>query len=784
VTAAVKARLGAGGTVRTSLLFLGLFLAVLLYVQVLMPGTGGGRGTPMAVLFQAVILGGVNGLVALGLILVYRTTRIINFAATAIGAAGAELTFRLVQFTEVPFVLAVPAGLLVATAFGVAFDLAFGRRFAKAPRLVLTVVTIALAGLLAGPQVGQAVASLPFFPDNVGIADLLGGNSLKPFLPFAGFTFNVGSLNLQFGFAEIFAIDLVLLCLGLIVVFFRFTRSGVGVRAVAENIERAPLLGISTGLLSSIVWALAGLLSGVAIILTGFLTIPGAAAGVAPTVLLPALAACVIARFERIPTALLASLLISLIARATEWSYPDDLPLVSVALFFAVGAALLLQRRKGGRSESGAGVTWEATEETRPVPAELRNIGTVRAIRYAGIALGLAAVIAYPFLVSVGATVLGGVVCITTILALSVVVLTGWAGQVSLGQWGFAAVGAVVGGALTSRVGVPFWIAVPIAAAVTAAFAVLVGLPALRIRGLFLLVVTFAFAVAVNASLLNERYFGSILPQDVQRPTLFFLDFEDEKSMYFLTVLALVGSIAAVLTLRRTRAGRLLIAARENEANIQAFGINLVRTKLLAFAISGALAGLAGALYVHQQRGLNVDAFAVTNSVQLFLLTVVGGVTSVAGALLGSAYFSIFGYVAPGNVIAQFFQPFSVLLVLFAFPGGLVAMLTGVRDGVLRIIAQRRQIIVPSLFADIDPDALAMRLIPLGEDTTGGGLEALPTTERYALPSELYTGDGGRQPRGQLTTPDVPTREAAAIAAAAELGQDAPTLVPTAGGDR
>lgn len=773
--------LALGARARTAAIAGAVAVVLLVYVQLVMPGTGGGRGTPMAVLFNAVVIGGINGLVALSLILVYRTTRIVNFAATAIGAAGAELTFRLIQFTEVPFVLAVPAGLLVAAAFGLLFDVAFGRRFAKAPRLVLTVITIAVAGLLAGPQVSQAVAALPFFPENLSITEALGGNDIKPFLPFAGFIFSVGSLSLGFGFAHIFAIDMVVLCLGLIVVFFRFTRAGVGVRAVAENIERAPLLGISTGKLSSMVWALAGLLSGVAIILTGFVDVPAAASGVAPSVLLPALAACVIARFERIPTALLASLAISIVARATEWSYPDDLPLVSVALFFVVAVALLLQRRKGGRSEGGAGVSWDATEETRPIPAELRDIGSVRAVRYALVVIGLVLVLGYPFLVSVGATVLGGVVCITTILALSVVVLTGWAGQVSLGQWAFAAVGAIVGGALTSRVGVPFWIAVPIATAVTAGFAVLVGLPALRIRGLFLLVVTFAFAVAVNASLLNDRYFGWLLPEDVQRPTLFFLDFEDEKSMYFLTVLSLVASIAAVLNLRKSRAGRLLIAARENEANIQSFGISLVRTKLLAFAISGALAGLAGVLYVHQQRGLNADAFAATNSVQLFLLTMVGGVTSVGGALLGSAYFSIFSYAFPGNVIAQFFQPFSVLLVLYTVPGGLVAMLTGVRDGFLRIVAQRRQIIVPSLFADVDPDALAMRLIPLGEDLSSGGTSALPTDEPYALRSELYTGEGGRQQRGQLAPPTpTTTKEAAAIAAASEVAP-VPELAATAG---
>jgi len=739
-------------------------VAVLFFTQVLLPGTGDGRGTAGAILFRALVLGLINGLVAAGIILVYRTTRIINFAATAIGAAGAELTFQLVQFTGVPFPLALVAGILVAGLLGLVFDLAFGRRFFSAPRLVLTVITIAVAGLLAGPQVRQVVGSLPFFPQERSFLDAFGASDIKPFLPFAGFRFQVGSLNLNFGFAEVFAIDAVLLALGLLAAFFRYTRAGVGVRAVAENTERAPLLGINVGGLSSVVWTLAGMTSGLAIIATGFVDQPGAASGIAPSVLLPALAACALARFTRLPTAVLVSVAISVIARATESSFPDDLPLVSGVLFLVIGAAFLLQQRSG-RSEAGSGVSWEATEELRPIPSELASLTSLRATKIVFSLIGLIVIVVYPFVVSTGPIILGGVIAITAILALSVVVLTGWAGQVSLGQWGFAAIGAVAGGALTSKVGVPFWFAVPMASVITAGFAVLVGLPALRIRGLFLLVSTFSFALAVNSVVLNDRYFGSILPKDVRRPTLFFLDFDDERSMYYLTLGALVLSIVVVLNLRKSRLGRLLIATRENEANVQAFGVPLLRTKLLAFATSGALAGLAGAIYVHQQRGINVEAFALDKSVQLFLLAVVGGVTSVGGAMLGAAYFSIFDYLFPNNVIAQVLQPFSVLLVLYSVPGGLASILNKVRDSVLRIIAQRRQLVVPSLFADIDPEALRQRLIPLSEPDQQGGLASLPSDQRYALASELYIG---RERRPVPAINDGRQREAAALAATAE----------------
>src|SRR5256714_6980665 len=143
-------------------------------------------------------------------------------------------------------------------------------------------------------------------------------------------------------------------------------------------------------------------------------------------------------------------------------------------------------------------------------------------------------------------------------VALSLLGFTVWAGQVSVVKFAFVAVGAVVAGALTAKVGVPFWLAVPLAAAFTAAFAVVVGLPALRIKGLFLAVTTFAFAVAVRALLFGTRYFSWLLHKAIDRPTLIFFDIGDEPSRYFLCLAALVASIVVVVNVRKSRFGRVL----------------------------------------------------------------------------------------------------------------------------------------------------------------------------------------------------------------------------------
>ena len=749
---------------RRAITFVAATAFVLFVVQVVFPGPSGvpGRGTPWGTVASGAIEGLVTSLSAAALILVYRTLRIINFAQTTLGLAGAFFTFGLVQFTGVPFPLALLLGLAVSAGVGVVVGVVL-LRFFNASRLVLTVVTIIGAGLLA--SLAPRIYELPFFPDRDELTaqQLTGAQSLRPDLPFPGWEWQVGGQEPGFGFSEAFAIELVLFLLVGLAVFFRFTRAGVAVRALAENPQRASLLGIGVGGLSLVVWGMAALLSGASTMLTGMIQVPAQSGGFAPRLLLTAIVAAVLAGMERLPTGVFASVAISVLTVSFTWSFPRDRALVFVALLVVLVAALLLQPRAGGRSERGSDVSWSAVEEQRPVPELLAKLPPVRAGRWIIAAITLAIFGVLPFAVGSGVINTMSVLCLGTIVTISIVVLTGWGGQVSLGQWGLAAVGAVVGGALTATVGLPFWIAVPLAALASGVFAVVVGLPALRIPGLFLLPVTFAFAMAVQATLFEERYFGWLLPTEaIDRPTLFLLDFRDERSMYFLCLTCLVLSIAVVANLRRSRTGRILIALRENEANVQAFGVPVLRTKLLAFAIAGALAGFAGAVFVHQQQGLSVQSFAAQKSVEAFVIAVLGGVGSVPGALLGTAWFSFTRYFGVEGLWAIFTNGFAPLALVFIAPGGLISLANAARDSFLRVVAQRRQIVVPSLFADYDPAALERRLIPLGEPDTSSGLAALPADLTFELPSELYRG------RRNEDTRSIGAREADAIGAAAE----------------
>ena len=725
------------------------FIVSLIVVQVLLPGTpGGGRGTPMAILFNGLVGGCAVAITALGLVLVYRSLRIINFAQAALGAAGGRLFFELIEFTKVPFLVALPLSIAVGALTGIAFDLIFGRRFFNAPRIVLTVVTIAALPFV-GFYVSGKVPSLPILPrvSTLSAQEAAGAVLSRPFLPFPGWHYKIGGFNNTYGFVEVFCLELLVFAVIGLVCFLRYTRAGVAIRALAENSERASLLGIPVGNLSTIVWGLSGGLSALTVICVGAMTAPAAAIGTGAFVpiLLAPLTAAVVARFQSIPTAVFVALLLATVSNAVEYSYPDQFGLVQLGFFVILTAALLLQSRRGGRSEEGSGVSWAAVRETRAIPRELSRIATVRTARYSLIAVVLGLLLLWPVITPARYQNLGASILIEAIIGLSLVVLTGWAGQISLGQFGFAAIGGVVGGALTGRVGMPFWFAVPIATAFSGLFALVIGIPALRLKGLFLGVSTLAFSIAVDSMLFDDKYFGWLIPKNVNRPTLFFLDFDHDRPMYYLSLFCLVLAIVVVLNLRRSRFGRLLIAMRENEANVQSFGVSPVRLKLTAFAVSGALAGFAGAVFVHQQRGVSAPSFTSDHSVNVFVITVLGGIGTVGGALLGSLYDNLLKYFLPSNdflkvVLDAFQQGGGTLLVLVVAPAGLVSLIVGVRDAWLRIIAQRRQIIVPSLFADYDPTALEKRLIPLGDADANAGLAALGPGAKFRLGSELHGG--------------------------------------------
>lgn len=756
--------------------------AVLVFTQLIIDGDRG-PGTPAAILFNGLIFGMLTATVSAGMVLIYRSHRFINIAQPVIGLYAAIITYNFAVLDNWPAGLAIVAGLLVAAACGLGFQLIFVLRFFNAPRLVLTVLSAAVVpAIFLG---AGYVSNLPVFPrPEDRPPEVLQGQVPVP-LPFSDWSFTLGDLKLPFGFPHVLALAVPVLAFVGLALFLRYSRFGVAIRASAENADRARTLGVSVASLSMIVWTIAGLFSGINYVLStlqtgGF----GGGGGNDPNAglalfVLP-LAGATLARYQSLPIAIVSTIVLSVLRTAVAYNFEAHIGLVDLGFFVLIVVGFLLQRERRGRAEEAEATSWVSMQEQRPVPREMLGVTSIAWARRILIALGIGALVLFPYIASSGQTNQAGYLMLNAIAILSLVVLTGWAGQVSLGQWAFVAVGAVVGGSLTARVGISFWFAVLLVPVFTAVFAVVMGLPALRIRGLFLAVATLAFAVAVHGTLFNETYFGWLLPTRVDRPTLFLLDFQDNRSMYYLELLALVVAVLVIVTLRRSRPGRILIAMRENENNLRSFGVNPTRMRLAAFAISGLLCGFAGVLVAHHQRGVTQADFPSFLSLQLFIVAVVGGVGSVAGGLLGGLYYALLTLLPQNNEILQLVVgPLGTLFILYMAPGGLSAVLTGLRDGVLRIVAQRRQMVVPSLMPDYDPELVEKQLIPLAEPIPGAGLQALPPDRRYTAASELYAERG--RPDGSRRRRD--GEETAALGAAAQsFGGEEPAEAITGGG--
>ena len=643
-------------------------------------------GPPAGIVVQGALLGGLSALLALGLALVYRANRILNFAQGDLGAAPASLAVLLVVTSGASWLVAFVTGVLTALVLGATVEFLVIRRFFRSPRLILTVATIGLAQVLAGLGLllpGWFGVGLPpqSFPAPIDVS------------------FTVDPL--RFGGNDVVALIVIPLAFLGLAVFLR-SRFGIAVRACADDVDRAALVGIPVRRVHSVVWMLAALLAFLAVFLRAGIVGLSIGTVLGPPLLLPALAAAVIGRMERLPTIAVAAIALGIVEQSVVWGWnqPSD---VQPVLFVVVLVAVWLTPPGSGLRGRIEPSTWQAVREPRPLPRELARLPEVRIANAALVALVVLALALVPVVFGPSRVNLAAVAVVYGVIALSLVVLTGWAGEISLGQMAFVAVGAAVGGSITARLGWDLALGMVGAGFVGAALATLIGLPVLRRRGLTLAVVTLAFGLATTAWLLSPRIFGEgtrfdwLPPPRVERPDLFgLLDVRSETRFYFLCLVALALVVVGVVGIRRSRSGRVFIAIRENERAAASFGVNPRRATLSAFAISGFLAAFAGALFVHQQNGLQLDSYTAGESLVVFTMVVIGGLGSVPGALLGALFVRGVTWWLPveWQIVAT---GAGMLLVLLVFRGGFGAAFADLRDVALRRVASRRGIDAPAL---------------------------------------------------------------------------------------
>lgn len=721
-------------------------LAALLAFALLAHGSPGLAGIGIGAVSGAAV-----ALQVLGVVLVFRAHRIVNFAQVQLGLVGATLCAALVQAHEpirwvrlacpaclpadpqqapawalgAEYALAAVVALAVSAGLAAAVYYAVLRRFERAPRLVLTVATIGLAQVLAWLEGG-----LPqLFVSRDQFGRLTGSGNVSGATPPIHLSLSLGGH--VFGTADVLTVGAALGACLAVAAFLGWSRLGRAVRAAADNPERARTLRVNVDGVNAVVWVVAGLLSGAAGLLSAAGNNLDPSVPLSVGALVAILAAALAGRFENLAVAVAAALVFGVLqASLTRWTGTSD---VYQGVLIAVIVALLLLPGAAGRGVRDAAEAWAGTREARPVPAALRATASVQAaVRWLAVVAAVV-ILGLPFALSPNQLELGSTTLLYALVGLSLLVLTGWAGQISLGQFALAACGAYVAALLALQYSLPALLCVLAGAAAGALGATLVGLPALRVRGLNLAVLTLALAVAVPAILLNPSYLGGPLQDQVlNRPIVFGLDLNDERAFYYLCLLVLALALAAVYALRRSRTARNLIAARDNEQAARALSLDVFRLRLGAFAIAGFIAGLAGALLAYEQRGVPVLSYGADASVQVFLMAVIGGLGSLAGPVLGAVYLAA-GALFPGQLPGFLLTGAGTLLILIAAPGGLAQMVTAVRDGWLRRVAQHQRIAAPSLLGD---RGAAEGPAPLAPRAPG----ARSLTVRYRLDALEETG--------------------------------------------
>jgi branched-chain amino acid transport system permease protein len=229
-------------------------------------------------------------------------------------------------------------------------------------------------------------------------------------------------------------------------------------------------------------------------------------------------------------------------------------------------------------------------------------------------------------------------VLIYGIVGLGLMLLAGFTGLFSIGHAAFLGVGAYTE-AVMANMGVPFPLALAVSAVLAAAVGVVVGLPALRVKGMYLGISTMAFGFIVAEVFARwESLTGGNAGLHVKPPSMFGWKIDTGVSLYFLCLVIAVGATLAILNLLRSPTGRAFVAIRDSEISAQSMGIHLARYKTMSFAISAALAGLGGALYAHMIKFLSPDQFDIIQSIDLLLMVVIGGLGSVHGAFLGAIF--------------------------------------------------------------------------------------------------------------------------------------------------
>jgi len=592
-------------------------------------------------------LGAVFTLLGQSIVLVHRGSGVLNFAAGAIGVFGAYVYYKLDLDAGWAWPLAMAVALVSCAAIGCLMHLVVLRRLWRASVSAKIVATLGLMTIL------MAIANLAFAPNGLT-------QSVPSLLPSS--TVHLTGTS-AVGLNQILLAIIGVVLTGGLIAMQRLTRFGLATSAVAENPLVASSMGWSPDAVAAATWAIGSAIAALGTILIAPIT--GMSVETLTLLVIPALAAALVGRFESFLLTLVGAMLIGVAESEVSWyvrspGWTEAAPLIIIVLVLGIQGRLLPSRSDTRQRLASVG------------PGKVGVAGVV----WFALGLALVLLISQTWLSAMTTSL------VTAVLVLSVVVVTGYAGQLSLCQLAFAGVAAYLAAVFSTQAGAPLWLAMILAVAATIVIGVLVAVPVIRTRGSNLAIVTLALATVIDQLVINNTWATHVIAvRTLPDLRLFGADFNGLFYPRSYTVLVFVVFVAAALmvaNLRRSGTGRRLLAVRGNERAAAAMGISVPGAKLYAFGVAAGLAAVAGVLFEAQFTSPDFSFFTVLGSINTALYAVLGGVGWASGAPVGAI-------AAPSGVgaqiLSQFFNPsgwldlitgLSVILVVLQSPDGLV----------------------------------------------------------------------------------------------------------------
>lgn len=636
----------------------------------------------VAIFVTGIVAGSLYALAAMGLVVTYRSTGVFNFALGAIGMFVAYCYWWFSVEHGMPMGLALLLSLgVVAPTIGILLERLF-------------------RALKGKPTAVPIVASLGimFFLQNLTVVLFGPGNQrINPIFP----TGTVEVAGVQIGYDQFCTIGVVAVTAVALTQFFRRTKVGLRMRAVVDNESLSELSGISANAVSRVAWIVGTVFAGGAGILLS--TYIGLDVNTLTLVVITAFSAAMFGRLVSLPLAILGAVILALGENFISFYAEGVLIGLRGSLSFILLFGLLIFYRNRLPKDTKVAVVDMDDQIWHPRGHSRFVVG----FGIAAVLLAIPYVVTDKWLFNIDALVVYAVILI------SLVILTGFSGQISLAHASFVGIGAFTAGHVAvTNVGTLVW-AIVLAAAIAAAASLVVGLPSLRLSGLFLALATLAFALMMDKLVFQiTEVSGGLTGTEVLSPVIGGVDFFETRPFYFLSIGFLVAFGLFAGALRRSRMGRRLQAMRDSPDALRTLGVSLTSTKLFVFALTAAMAGMGGVLLGMYQANVSYSSFTIFTSVNYLLAGVIGGIGSVPGAVLGAGILAFPGWIqtSSGNLNDYLGLGIGLVVVQMSmYPNGLISYYRSQAKSVSTRIRKMRH--VPAKDAadprpELDPQSL------------------------------------------------------------------------------